>query len=500
MWARLMGYFYRVGVLANYITALLFLLSFITGVYIYNKYNLPADKFLQRAVKALDNSQSPLLRKASVAMEFIAKELNETVEANNYKVTYNYQVVGAKNILSTFQSPWLDENSQLTMHYKRLFNFSSFRLRTVSVNSTEALLKAINSAQPGDDIVMTAGHYQIAQRQIYLSQQGTKQKPIRLRAEVFSEVTIDLDTSEGFVISGDYWIMENLKINGVCQTDSKCEHAIHIVGAKQLIIRNNELTNFNSTVKANAIGEVGKRRFPDNILFEHNTVYNETARKTNTSVTLIDVVTGNNWIIRKNFVANNSKHGSDYTSYALFLKGNGKNGLIEKNIIDCQWALPDDGYTRVGISLGGGGTGAKYCRDDSCAVEHTGGAIKNNFVVNCSQDVGIYLNKAKNTEVIHNSLVNTLGLDVRFSQSSANIINNITTGKIRSRDGGVMHLKSNIQELERSAITLPPSVISLSDTDLCDITRFKFSAAGALGNQCLKKLGVEVVANPSLAH
>lgn len=500
MGARLMGYLYRVGVLAHYIAALLFLLSLITSSYIYYKYNLPADQFFQRAAKKLDNSQSPLLRKASVAMAFIATELNEAAKANSYKVTYNHQVVGANNMLSNFQSPLKVENSQQTKHYKRLLNYSNSKLRTVKVNSAEALLKAVNNAQPGDDIVISAGHYEIAQRQVYLSQQGTAQKPIRLRAEVFSEVTIDLDTFEGFVISGDYWIMENLKINGVCQINSQCEHALHIVGAKQLIIRNNEFTNFNSTVKANAIGEIGKRRFPDNILFEHNTVYNETARKTNTSVTLIDVVTGNNWIIRKNFVANNSKHGSDYTSYALFLKGNGNNGLIEKNIIDCQWSLANDGYTRVGISLGGGGTGAKYCREGSCPAEHTGGAIKNNFVVNCSQDVGIYLNKAKNTEVIHNSLVNTLGIDVRFSQSSANIINNITTGKIRSRDGGLMHLQGNSQELEKSAITSPPSVFSLSDTDLCDIARFKFSAAGALGNKCLEKLGIEMLASQDLTH
>lgn len=488
-------YFYRVGVIGHYTAILILLVSMFAGVVVFIKYDLPTTIFFQRATNYLENSTSPLLKKLSYGTRFIAKKLEESSQESAYQLKYNRDLVGASFKNSIFQKRTTENNTELNNHYQRMLNFPISKLRTVRVNSTLELLKAIAQARAGDDIVISAGHYKITQRQIYLSKQGTPNRPIRLRAENFSDVTINLDTYEGFVITGDYWVVENLIVNGVCIKDAKCEHAIHITGAEQLIIRNNKLTNFNSTIKANAIGKAGSRRFPDNILFEYNTVYNDTSRKTNTSVTLIDVVTGDNWIIRKNFVANHSKHGSDNISYALFLKGNGNNGLIEKNIIDCQWSLPNDDYTRVGISLGGGGTGTKYCRNGSCPAEHTGGVIENNFVVNCSQDVAIYLNKAKGSRIVHNTLINSLGLDVRFNESSAIIINNALTGRIRSRDGGKIIVNENNTVLENALLSFPTPVLSQTSSDLCDMKRFRFSLAGAFGRKCLDKMAFEVITN-----
>jgi hypothetical protein len=488
------NYFYKVGILAHFIAIIFILLAMIASGYIYNKYDLPAKVFFQRASAALANESSPILRKVSIPLNYLASALDTQNEQVNYHVVYNRHVVGASSANSIFKykTEEVENNTKLSSIYQRLVTFEQTKLRTIRVNTSEELLNAIKQAKPGDDIVISAGRYQISQRQIYLKKNGTAMAPIRLRAENFNEVTIYLNTLEGFVMIGDYWIVENLKVTGSCATNQQCEHAIHIVGAQQLIIRNNELTNFNSIVKANANGQVGNREFPDNILLENNSLYNETSRQTNTSVTLIDVVTGSNWLIRKNFIANNSKHGSDYVSYAVFLKGNGDNGLIEQNIIDCEWSLANDSYTRVGISLGGGGTGKKYCRGGGCPIEHSNGIIRNNLVTNCSQDVGIYLNKAQNTQITHNTLLNTFGIDVRFKESSAIITNNIITSHIRTRNGGSMKLNDNIIEFDKDIDSTYPSVMSQSQFDLCGFSRFKFSSNGAITNECQKKLALKI--------
>jgi parallel beta-helix repeat protein len=497
-WTRATAnYFYKVGVIGHFITLFALLFSLVTSAYIYSQYNLPAQVFFQRTATYLANSSSPLLQSLSAPTAFIASEFLGSSSSKNYRIVYKKPLIGANEELSFFQSELSEENNkQLKPHHQRLANFDLMKLRTIYVNSTKELLSAIKNALPGDDIIIAAGIYRIKQRQIYLQTMGTGELPIRLRAVTFGEVQLELDTLEGLVMTGDYWLIENLKIKGVCAVDQQCEHAIHIVGAQHLIVRNNELVNFNSTVKANTGRKKNRRYYPDNILFEHNNIYNEHSRQTNTSVTLLDVVAGSNWVVRKNFIANNSKHGSDYVSYGLFLKGNGENGLIEKNIVDCEWSLPDDGHVRIGISIGGGGTGEQYCRGGSCPVEYSDGVIENNLVVNCSQDVGIYLNKASKTTVIHNTLLNSLGLDVRFPESSATVINNVVSGKIRARDDGIIIKNDNV-ELDKTDFNSTLSVISQSTSDLCGFTRFKFSSIGALSSECKENLALELVTVPS---
>jgi parallel beta-helix repeat protein len=97
---------------------------------------------------------------------------------------------------------------------------------------------------------------------------------------------------------------------------------------------------------------------------------------------------------------------------------------------------------RVGLSLGGGGTGAEYCRDRKCVTEQQGSSIRSNLIAACS-DVGIYLNSAADSRIEDNTLVDTVGIDVRFVTSSARLDGNLVDGPIRSRNGGVLHLGDN---------------------------------------------------------
>ena len=99
---------------------------------------------------------------------------------------------------------------------------------------------------------------------------------------------------------------------------------------------------------------------------------------------------------------------------------------------------------RVGLSLGGGGTGKAYCRDGRCITEQDDSVIRSNLIASCSDD-GIYLNRAARSKIFHNTLVDTGGITVRFPESSADVEGNLVDGAIRSRDEGLLRVADNKQ-------------------------------------------------------
>jgi parallel beta-helix repeat protein len=99
---------------------------------------------------------------------------------------------------------------------------------------------------------------------------------------------------------------------------------------------------------------------------------------------------------------------------------------------------------RVGLSLGGGGTGKSYCRDRRCITEQDRGVIASNLIASCSDD-GIYVNRSAGSKIIHNTLLDTGGIVVRFPESSADIEGNLVDASIRSRDEGILRRRDNIE-------------------------------------------------------
>jgi hypothetical protein len=179
-------------------------------------------------------------------------------------------------------------------------------------------------------------------------------------------------------------------------------------------------------------------------LVENNSLYHTHGRDTANPVTLLNINAASNWVVRGNLIADFAKTGGNRISFGATMKGNSADGLFERNVVICEMHLPADEGIRGGLSLGGGGTGTAYCRDRDCSVEHTRGVIRNNIIYNCSHDVGIYLNTALYTGIYNNFLFNTLGIDVRFEPSTAAIANNIISGRVKDRDGGVAILDKNI--------------------------------------------------------
>ena len=208
------------------------------------------------------------------------------------------------------------------------------------------------------------------------------------------------------------------------------------------------MRDYNAMIKANGEGVTlpggsKKRLYPSNVLIEDNLFYNTARRKTANPVTYVDVVGGSGWVIRHNFFADFAKdETTDLPSYGAFLKGTSRNGIIERNLVLCEWR--HKGGARVGLSLGGGGTDPTLCQIEGCPYEHLSGIVRNNIIANCSDDVGIYLNKAQDSRIYNNTLYNTFGILSQFVPTSSHIANNIVTGNITDRRGAFHAANDNM--------------------------------------------------------
>jgi parallel beta-helix repeat protein len=380
----------------------------------------------------------------------------------------------------------------------------------VLVTSPDEATKAIQRARPGDWLTFAPGTYRFSGASIVVNQAGTSAAPIVVRADRPETVFLEFDMTEGFVVSAPYWTFENLNIRGVCAQHSSCEHAFHVVSrASHFVARNNTITDFNAHFKIN--GADGS--FPDHGLLEANTLSNRGIRETESSVTPIDLVAASGWKVRGNWISDFAKGGADRVSYGAFAKGGGNGNSFEQNIVVCEHLLRGASGQRVGISLGGGGTGKAYCRDARCITEQDGGTIQSNLIMSCS-DEGIYLNRAATSQVRHNTLLDTGGISARFAESSAEIHGNLVDGAIRGRDGGVLHGEDNIQTsmtrqylgshpvrgLYRDlasfdlswAVTAPRRTqADKASRDLCGLARPRQAAYGAFEDfsECVKAAG-----------
>lgn len=402
-------YFILIGLLANvsFVVVFGFLLNKVSSL----ELSLPL--FSEKVRNELSTNQPNLLSVASPLLNIISffKEKNHYFRQLDVS---QWHGIGAKR--NAFLSP---EN-------------------TITVFNVTELLLALKQVSVGQTILVSPGDYVIDQFGISLTKAGSLSQPIRVVAEQLGTVKIHL-RGEGFVVNKPHWQFSNLHLIGHCKKHVNCEHAFHVVGQGQhTVIKNNIMQDFNAMIKVNGIGN----NYPDHGLVTQNTFFNTSPRNTINPVTPIDLMHANNWRVVNNFIFDIQKSAGDEVSYAAFFKGGSQNGVFEQNLVICAANLADE-YTSIGLSLGGGGSLQAHRRDKNPA-EHVNGVIRNNIIMHCANDVGIYLNRASNSQVHHNTLYNTLGVDVRFEESSAIIGANIISGRIKKRDKGEFTQKDNL--------------------------------------------------------
>jgi parallel beta-helix repeat protein len=359
-------------------------------------------------------------------------------------------------------------------------------LADVYVDSVEELVQAMRTVRPGQTIEIMPGRYEIRKR-LDTRIAGTVASPITVRAARTGEVVLLVNASEGFKVSKPYWIFENLDFKGVCEEDRYCDHAFHVVGeARHTSIRNNRIVDFNAHVKINGEGGV----WPDEGLLQFNTLTNSHVRDTTVPVTFFDLVGANGWRVEDNLFTSFVKNDGNRVSYGMFMKGNSQKGIIERNLIICTPDAISQPGVRVGISLGGGGTGEEFCRDKNCRFEHRSARVSNNIVAHCN-DSGIDIFKSSDILLAYNTLINTSGIDARGAESSARVVGNLLDGIIRSRHGALIQqeqnevgdtrgLFSNADALDLSWSSVRDPVEGMADvtSDFCGQSR---GIAGFLG-------------------
>jgi MYXO-CTERM domain-containing protein len=314
--------------------------------------------------------------------------------------------------------------------------------RDVPVTDGASLRAAIDAAAPGDVIVLADGEY-VVDANLRCDSVGREDAPIVVRAANPLGAHLRSTALEGFLVSGAHWRFEGLDIEGRCANDSDCEHAWHVVGAAHhTVIRGNRAFGFNAQIKANGTGD--PRVWPNDVLVENNEFFNPAPRMTSNPVTPIDVVGGRRWVLRGNYIHDHQKGMGDGISYAAFLKGNGRDGIIEGNLVVCERL--HTGGTRLGLSFGGGGSSPdSICEDGTCSPEHQGGILRNNLVVHCPADVAVYVNECADCLVAHNTFYDTTGIDVRFAASRTRVIDNLLSGRVRARDGAMLTATGNLE-------------------------------------------------------
>ena len=324
------------------------------------------------------------------------------------------------------------------------------------VGSVSELAEAMEQAEPGAVLELAPGNYRL-DHALFTGHAGEPERPITLRAARPEATLITVATVQAFVVNRPYWVFENLHLRGVCPDDSDCEHAFHVVGAARgTVIRNSLVEDFNAPIKINGEDE----RWPDDGLLQFNTLSNTAPRRTGNPVTMVDLVAANGWRFVDNRVENFVKAGGNGLSYGMFMKGAGAHGRIERNLVVCTTRGISQPGLRVGLSMGGGGTGASFCRDQRCQAEHSDGVIANNVVAHCN-DVGIDVNRSVRILVAHNTLVNTLGMLVRGRPADMDALDNLVEGGIHTRDGAQVRLKDNLVQSRLDDVLLRPDALDL---------------------------------------
>ncbi|OLQ75518.1 hypothetical protein BIT28_23085 [Photobacterium proteolyticum] len=313
------------------------------------------------------------------------------------------------------------------------------------ISDQQALIKALKNVLPGQQIILGNGTYRIHSKRLRTTNTTpTKRQPISLRALEPGKATIELDSLEGLYLNQPYWRISGLRFIGKCINQSRCEHAIHVVGnASHTLIEHNEFIDFNAAIKVNRDREA----FPDHGIIRHNHFFFTVPRKVDNPVTPINVDHGNNWLISRNIIRDFIKLGGNQISYGAFIKGGATQGTIENNLVICNSTSQQFPGYRIGLSLGGGGMAQQHRRGES-DTETTGAVVRNNIVTRCN-DAGIYINKGRQSTVSNNALYDTQGIDIRYPQSNAYIANNILSGNIKQRDRGQAESEANLISARR---------------------------------------------------
>lgn len=352
----------------------------------------------------------------------------------------------------------------------------------IAVADAAGLSRAVAAAAAGDIIVLAPGQYRMGRTATRAA--GTAEQPIVVRAAALGDARITVASVVGFAIEHAHWRFENLDFLGSPRT----EHAFQVVGrGHHFVIRGNRIVDFAAGIKVNGIPVGDGRIYPNDGLIENNLFYNRTVLDTDGWITPVDIVGGQRWTVRGNFIADFAKAKQDHIFDGAFLKGNSRDGVIERNLVICAWRLP--GGNRRGISLGATGTGPTMCDGGGCSAEHVGGIVRNNVVMNCAGQPGIHLYRAPGSRVASNSIFGADGILAQAVETTGDVQNNLVAGGLRTEQGATLRTGRNVILPSSAAVSADREAVRgepLADVgdDFCGQPRPPAPALGAAEPGC----------------
>ncbi len=309
--------------------------------------------------------------------------------------------------------------------------------RIIPVSSYASLQGACQTAIPGDTIRIAPGTYTVngVSRIMITDRPG----PVLVQGETGNpqDVIVEGKGQDNEAVqmvfnldNSPEWTFEALTTKNSYYHGFKFDHASTDCVLRNIIM----LDHGESGVKGTSDPSSGT--YPDRLLIENCLIgFTKPSGGTRSVVEGVDGVGVNDWVIRNSRFVNIQKGGAP--AYAIFTKGNSSNTIIEANVFENCF---------IAASFGGGGTGDPFFRDNDRTYEHSGGIIRNNIMIRCS-DAGVYINKGREARVYNNTLFECeLTIQLRFEESSGWVRNNLVLRSpdnpnepvVRSRDGATI--------------------------------------------------------------
>jgi hypothetical protein len=314
----------------------------------------------------------------------------------------------------------------------------------------------VRSAASGDTILLTDGTYNLQGDYLWFDVPG-----VTLRSASGNRNAVILDgnyqtTEIVYIVASNVTIADltikrakyhplHVTASSNADTENTLIYNVHVIDAGQQAIKINQ--------------NVAKTHFPDN-----GTVACSHLELTDAGRPQVWAINGScytggidghqawGWIIRDNLIEG-FWCDQGLSEHAIHFWTGSRDTLVERNVLI-------DNARGVGFGLGQSGNWRTY-EDDLCSgvanVGHYDGVIRNNFVfqdraeLQTSQfgfDCGICLEQACGAKALHNTVVSTAlpfsSIEWRFSNTSAEIINNLVSHNLRARDGAAALLTGNL--------------------------------------------------------
>jgi len=331
--------------------------------------------------------------------------------------------------------------------------------RTVEVNTEQELWNAVNENVPNTTILVADGVYHLGRYGYYLWF-DTPNVTLRSKSGNRAAVVLDDEYAGSEVITV---LASNVTIADISILRART-HAIHVTSSDSgdtlntLIYNVHILDPGQQGIKINP--HAAKIYFPDNGVIACSQIELSDSGRTkvwefNDSCYTggVDAHQSRGWEIRDNRITGFwCQQG--LSEHAIHLWTGSRDPLIERNILV-------DNARGVGLGLQADGAGRTYA-DDPCPsadgyVDHYGGIVRNNFIFASRADLfasqsgfdcGICLAQACGAQVLHNTVVSTQApfssIEWRFSNTQAEIINNLVSHNLRERDGATAGLAGNL--------------------------------------------------------